>query len=123
MDVILLDTALVLLVLIISILGIVIGKKFYSSVQNEYHQEKGKIIQTLLKRYVVVQCVGWPIWMIGTLVFHINKDRLSALGVGFVQVGVMSIEIYVYYLETMSGFNRLQLHSVDIFSLSRIICF
>ena len=104
MDVILLDTALVLLVLIISILGIVIGKKFYSSVKNEDRQERGKIIQTLLKRYVVVQCVGWPIWMIGALVFHINKERLSVLGVGFVQLCVMSIRDTRVLLRNYVGF-------------------
>ena len=104
MDGVLLHSAHVFLVMIMSIIGIVIGNKFYSSVKNEDRQEKGKIIQTLLKRHVVVQCVGWPIWMMGTLVFRINKDRISGWGKGFVQVGVMSIRDIGILLRNYVGF-------------------
>ena len=104
MNGILLDSALFLMVLIISILGIIICKKVYSSVKDEDRQEKGKIIQALLKRNAFVQGVGWPILLIGTWVFHINKDRLSTLGVGFVQVGVMSIRDIRVLLRNYVGF-------------------
>ena len=104
MNGILLDSALLAIVLIISILGIVLCKKFHSSVKDQDRQEQGKIIQTLLKRLTLVQSVGWPILLIGTWVLHINKYRLNTLGVGFVQVGVMSIRDIRILLRNYVGF-------------------
>ena len=47
--------------LIVMPLGIIIGKKLYNNVKNEEHLEKGKVFQGIMKNYVVVQCVAWPL--------------------------------------------------------------
>ena len=46
--------------LIVVPLGLFIGRKLYLTVKEEEHKEKGKVIQTLTKNYVVIQCVAWP---------------------------------------------------------------
>ena len=47
--------------LIVMPLGIIIGIKLYNNVKNEEHLEKGKVFQGIMKNYVVVQCVAWPL--------------------------------------------------------------
>ena len=47
--------------LIVVPLGLKIGHKLYHNVQQNEHHEKGKILQRIIKTYVVVQCVAWPL--------------------------------------------------------------
>ena len=42
-------------------LGLVVCIKLFYNLKNEEHNEKGKIIQRILKNYCLVQCVAWPL--------------------------------------------------------------
>ena len=50
----------ILLCLIITSTGILIGYKLYHNINNEEFKQKGKVIQRILKNYCIVQCVSWP---------------------------------------------------------------
>ena len=47
--------------LIVVPIGLIIGKKLYYNVQQNERHEKGKVLQRIIKTYVVVQCVAWPL--------------------------------------------------------------
>ena len=42
-------------------IGIIIGIKLYQNVKQEERKEKGKVLQRIMKTYVVIQCVAWPL--------------------------------------------------------------
>ena len=41
-------------------LGIIIHRKLYYNIKNEEHQERGRVIQRIVKTYSVVQCIITP---------------------------------------------------------------
>ena len=45
-------------IVILFIIGV--NNKLYSSIKNEEHREKGKVIQSIIKAYSLVQCISWP---------------------------------------------------------------
>ena len=49
-------TALVFVIPII----IFVNKKLYWNIKNEEHLENGRVIQSIIKTYALVQCVTWP---------------------------------------------------------------
>ena len=56
-----------------SIIGICINKKFYNNVKKEDHQERGKVIQRIMKTYSLVQCFVWPLVMTFSWTLHLIK--------------------------------------------------
>ena len=46
--------------LIVIPLIILVNKRLYTSIKSEERQEKGKVIQFIIKTYALVQCIGWP---------------------------------------------------------------
>ena len=46
--------------LILIPLIIFVNKRLYTNIKNEERQEKGKVIQFIIKTYALVQCIGWP---------------------------------------------------------------
>ena len=44
--------------------GIMLHKKLYHNIKNEEHQEKGQIIQRIIKTYSILQCILWPLCLI-----------------------------------------------------------
>ena len=73
MDIITVCVTLSIVVLFYGIIGITIGRKFYQNVQKEDHQERGKVIQRIMKTYAMVQCIMWPVIGILALAFYVNK--------------------------------------------------
>ena len=94
-----------LILLIFSLTGIVICKTFYNNVKNEERKEKGKVIQTILKTYAIVQSIGWPFLMSMTWLFYFNKSQLNELGMGFMQLSILSLRFLVRLLRNYIGCN------------------
>ena len=44
----------------LSILAVLVNYKLYTNIKNEEHQDKGKVIQYIIKVYSLVQCFAWP---------------------------------------------------------------
>ena len=65
--------------ILFSIFGIIISKKLYKNVREEVHQERGKVIQRIMKTYSLVQCVGWPLMMITAWLLYVNKVGLKMI--------------------------------------------
>ena len=91
--------------LLVSIVGVGLCKKLYTDVKNEEHQEKSKIIQRILKTYALVQCIGWPLLMSTSWLLYINRSHINALGLSYIQAGVMFIRILWRTLRNYIGFN------------------
>ena len=90
-----------------SITGIFIGRKLYNNIKNEKHQEKGKVIQRIMKTYVLVQCLMWPALTITAWLLYVNKNALNI--VQPVTTGYMIIAsrfLYVWF-RVYIGFNSL----------------
>ena len=68
----------ILICLVVIPLGIGIGIKLYNKVKDEEHNEKGKVIQKIIKTYSIVQCVAWPlILLICVLIMIANQTHFS----------------------------------------------
>ena len=66
-------------------LGILINRKLYRNIKNEEHQEKGKLVQRIMKTFSCIQCFTWPLMTIFLGVFstcnsffEISEDLLAA---------------------------------------------
>ena len=51
---------LILFGLLWTIAGMTVCKKLYDKVRNEDHQERGKVIQRIMKTYAMAQLLSWP---------------------------------------------------------------
>ena len=40
--------------------GIAVCKRLYEKIKSEEHKEKGKVVQTLIKNYCLIQMIGGP---------------------------------------------------------------
>ena len=57
-------------------LAIVINKKLYRNIKNEEHLEKGKVIQSIIKRYALVQCIAYPCIVVALIGGKIAVDMI-----------------------------------------------
>ena len=60
---------LILFGLLWTIAGMTVCKKLYDKVRNEDHQERGKVIQRIMKTYAMAQLLSWPISSAGIPIF------------------------------------------------------
>ena len=90
-----------------TIAGIAIGKKFYDNVRKEEHQERGKVIQKIMKTYALVQCIGWPIVMILAWLLYINKFVLTILQHDITRQAMISLRFGYTMFRVYVGFNSL----------------
>ena len=52
-------------------LGIFVNRKLYTNIKNEQHQEKGKLVQTIMQTFSLLQCFTWPCIFIFVGVFSL----------------------------------------------------
>ena len=100
-----LGAVLLFILLIISVVGIFICKKFYNDQKADDTMQKRKVIQRILKTYALVQCVGWPLMMSWAWVFYVNRTRFNSFGTGFMQAGITSLRLLRGLLRDYIGFN------------------
>ena len=100
------------LFLIIIPFGLIIGRKLYLDIKQEEFHEKGKVLQRMMKTYIVVQCLAWPLtWSLMAVVSIIATttqltSKNSALE-ALVRV-LISISRFLYILIlSYAGFNSL----------------
>ena len=65
-------TIFILIPLIISV-----NKKLYTNLNHEQRQEKGKVIQRILKTYALMQCTGWPCVLASFIILRISAPVLN----------------------------------------------
>ena len=55
-------------------IGTIIGITLYRHIKNQEHLEKGKVIQRIMKTFVLVQCITWPTLMVWNILLGLNKS-------------------------------------------------
>ena len=75
-------------------LAIVVNKKLYNNIKNEEHLEKGRVIQSIIKAYALVQCIACPCivgaFILGKLAIDIIQPEVAR--------HVVSSIAYIYFL-------------------------
>ena len=61
---------------IISI-GVIVNLKLYKNTKREEHLEKGKVVQSIIKHYSIVNCCFWPVYYIIIGVVYIFDKKLQ----------------------------------------------
>ena len=60
-------------------LGVAVCKRLYDKIKSEEHKEKGKVVQTLIKNYCLVQMIGFPGLFLLTWPTQMNNDNLHII--------------------------------------------
>ena len=90
-----------------SITGIFINRKLYNNIKNEKHQEKGKVIQRIMKTYALVQCVVTPAMTITAWLLYVNKNALNIVQ-PFATGYIIKTSRFLYvWFRVYIGFNSL----------------
>ena len=75
-------------------LAIIVNKKLYNNIKNEEHLEKGRVIQSIIKTYALVQCIACPCivsaFILGKLAIDIIQPEVAR--------HVVSSTVYIYFL-------------------------
>ena len=90
-----------------SITGIFIGRKLYNNIKNEKHQEKGKVIQRIMKTYALVQCVVTPAMTITAWILYVNKNALNIVQQFMTGYIIMTARFLYVWFRVYIGFNSL----------------
>ena len=90
-----------------SIAGIALCRKLYENIQKENHQEKGKIIQKIMKTYAVIQYIGYPIVMISAWLLYVNKFVLTIFQPDMTRHAILITRLVYTLLRSYIGLNSL----------------
>ena len=90
-----------------SISGVVIGKNFYSKVKNEEQQERGKVIQRIMKTYALVQCICWPLFGGLAFLLYLNKTVMTIFPPVLIRPAIILSRFTFTVFRTYIGFNSL----------------
>ena len=96
-----------LLGMLLSSVGIVVGRKLYNNVKNEDHQEKGKVIQRIMKTYSMAQCIAWPCIMSLTWLLSLNKTVLTVIEPALIRHAIAVLRFLYTLFRGYVGFNSL----------------
>ena len=98
---------LILFGLLWTIAGMTVCKKLYNKVRNEDHQERGKVIQRIMKTYAIVQLVSWPLVMISAWFLNVNKSILRFVQPFVIRYLIISLRFLYSTFRGYIGFNSL----------------
>jgi hypothetical protein len=90
-----------------AMIGIIIGRKFYQNVQKEDHQERGKVIQRIMKTYAMLQCILWPVLAIIAWTFYVNKMVFNKIDHALIRHSVSLFRFLFTLFRCYIGFNSL----------------
>ena len=87
--------------------GVIVNKKLYSKVKKEEHQERGKVIQRIMKTYALIQCIVYPALAILGWFLYLNKTVLTIIQPSLVRP-VITLSRFTFTLfRKYIGFNSL----------------
>ena len=58
---------------------IFVNTKLYRNIKREEHRENGKVVQSILKHYSIVQIIAWPLLALFGLMFYIGGVVLDII--------------------------------------------
>ena len=98
---------LILFGLLWTIAGMTVCKKLYDKVRNEDHQERGKVIQRIMKTYAMAQLVSWPLVMIAAWFLHVNKSIFRFVQPFVIRYLIIILRFFYSTFRGYIGFNSL----------------
>ena len=98
---------LILFGLLWTIAGMTVCKKLYIKVRNEDHQERGKVIQRIMKTYAMAQLVSWPLVMVAAWLLHVNKSLFRFVQPFVVRYLIFTLRFFYSTFRGYIGFNSL----------------
>ena len=89
------------------IAGVIVNKKLLEKVRKEEHQERGKVIQRIMKTYALIQCIVYPALAILGWFLYLNKTVLTIIQPSLVRP-VITLSRFVFTVfRKYIGFNSL----------------
>ena len=98
---------LIIFLILWSSAGVVIGKNFYSKVKKEEHQERGKVIQRIMKTYALVQCICWPSFGWFAYLLYLNKTVMTIIDPVLIPPAIILCRFTYTSFRVYVGFNSL----------------
>ena len=72
-------------------LGIFVNRKLYTTIKNEEHREKGKVIQHMVKTFSLLQCFTWPCITVLTWILYGTYVVLDSIEDQAAQYGITAL--------------------------------
>ena len=92
--------------LLLSGVGVIINIKLYNNVKSEEHQEKGEVIQRIMKMYAIIQAVCWPCVILGhDSLIWIDLELFNLDQSCFIRYFKLSLRYLSAMLACYGGFN------------------
>ena len=95
------------LMAITSAIGIFVGRLLYKNVNQEKHQDKGKVIQRIVKTYIIIQCVSWPCMFTLSWLIELDTEVLNLLQPHLVHYVISTYRFLYTLIRCYIGFNSL----------------
>ena len=89
------------------IAGVIVNKKLYNKVKKEEHQERGKVIQRIMKTYALIQCIVYPALAILGWFLYLNKTVLTIIQPSVVRPVITLSRFAFTVFRKYIGFNSL----------------
>ena len=84
-------------------LGVAVCKRLYQKIKSEEHKEKGKVVQTLIKNYCLVQMIGCPVLLFLSWPIEINNGTLHIINSSETIIAIHIVRaLYHFYRHYLS---------------------
>ena len=88
-------------------LGIVICKRLYDKIKSEEHKEKGKVVQTLIKNYCLIQMIGWPGLFLFSSAIQINNGTFHIVDTSETINAIHLLRAFYHFYRVYLSFHSL----------------
>ena len=100
------------LYLIAILFGLIIGKRLYQNIKQEERGEKGQVLQRIMKTYIIIQCIAWPLtlslFVVVSIVARTTQFTGKNLALEVFLRALISSKRFLYTLTLLYvGFNSL----------------
>ena len=115
------NTIACVFVFIVMPLGVAVCKRLYEKIKSEEHKEKGKVVQTLIKNYCLIQMIGcpggfliaWPI-EINNAYLHIVDSSETIFAIHMVRAWYLFYRVYLAFHSLIVAVTRYTFLMYDI---------
>ena len=87
--------------------SVFVNKTLYQKVKDEEHQEKGKVVQRIIKVYSIIQCVGLPVCILSPGILCLSIQYLNVLELSNARYLISSLPFLTSLLRDFVAFHTL----------------
>ena len=88
-------------------LGVAVCKRLYEKIKSEEHKEKGKVVQTLIKNYCLIQMIGCPGLLLLTWPIEINNAFLHVVDSSETIIAIHMVRALYHFYRVYLSFHSL----------------